>query len=135
MREGAADGKGNNHANIIKKSGLTKRKLDFLFRPVFSSLSVATEWGMRYGAEEACPMYILGFWGDWMAVSAIHARERRAIHKRGQRGTPMTLNMNYGIKRPPADNVLWASGRAALNSHNVTTNRQSRHENMLFAAH
>lgn len=45
------------------------------------------------------------FGGDWMAVSAIHARERRAIHKRGQRGAPMTLNMNYGIKRPPADNV------------------------------
>lgn len=75
------------------------------------------------------------FGGDWMAVSAIHARERRAIHKRGQRGAPMTINMNYGIKRPPADNVSWASGRAALNSHNVTTNRQSRHENMLFAAH
>lgn len=34
------------------------------------------------------------FGGDWMAVSAIHARERRAIHKRGQRGAPMTLNMN-----------------------------------------
>ena len=75
------------------------------------------------------------FGGDWMAVSAIHAREMRAIHKRGQRGAPMTLNMNYGIKRPPADNVSWASGRAALNSHNVTTNRQPRHENMLFAAH
>lgn len=102
---------------------------------MFSSLSVATGWGMRYGAEEACPMCILGFWGDWMAVSAIHARERRAIHKRGQRGAPMTLNMNYGIKRPPADNVSWASGRAALNIHNVTKNRQSRHENMLFAAH
>ena len=38
------------------------------------------------------------FGGDWMAVSAIHARERRAIHKRGQRGAPMTLNINYGIK-------------------------------------
>lgn len=75
------------------------------------------------------------FGGDWMAVSAIHARERRAIHKRGQRGAPMTINMKYGIKRPPADNVSWASGRAALNSHNVTTNRQSQRENMLFAAH
>ena len=75
------------------------------------------------------------FGGDWMAVSAIHARERRAIHKRGQRGAPMTLNMNYGIKRPPADNVSWASGRAALNSHNVTINRQSQREDMLFAAH
>ena len=64
MREGAADGKGNNHANIIKKSGLTKRKHVFLCRPVFSSLSVATGWGMRYGAEEACPMYILGFLGE-----------------------------------------------------------------------
>lgn len=75
------------------------------------------------------------FGGDWMAVSAIQARERRAIHKRGQRGAPMTLNMNYGIKRPPADNVSWASGRAALNSHNVTTNRQSQRVNMSFAAH
>ena len=75
------------------------------------------------------------FGGDWMAVSAIHARERRAIHKRGQRGAPMTLNMNYGIKRPPADNVSWASGRAALNNHNATTNHLSRHENMLSAAH
>ena len=75
------------------------------------------------------------FGGDWLAVSAIHARERRAIHKRGQRGAPMTLNMNYGIKRQPADNVSWASERAALNSHNVTTNRQPQHENKLFAAH
>lgn len=75
------------------------------------------------------------FGGDWLAVSAIHARERRAIHKRGQRGTPMTLNMNYRIKRPPADNVSWASGRAALNSHNVTTKHQSQRKNMLFAAH
>ena len=94
MREGAADGKGNNHANIIKKSGLAKRKHVFLCRPVFSSLSVATGWGMRYGAEETCPMCILGFGGDWMAVSAIHARERRAIHKRGQRGAPMNYNIN-----------------------------------------
>lgn len=75
------------------------------------------------------------FGGYWMAVSAIHARERRAIHKRGQRGAPMTLNMNYGIKRPPADNVSWASERTIPNSHNVTTNCQSQRENMLFAAH
>ena len=142
MREGAADGKGNNHANIIKKSGLAKRKHVFLCRPVFSSLSVATGWGMRYGAEEACPMCSLGFLGR-LDGGVCHSRQGKESYTQegAERGTNdpkyelMTLNMNYGIKRPPADNVLWTSGRAALNSHNVTTNRQSQRENMLFAAH
>ena len=119
MREGAADGKGNNHANIIKKSGLAKRKHVFLCRPVFSSLSVATGWGMRYGAEEACPMCSLGFLGR-LDGGVCHSRQGKESYTQegAERGTNdpkyelMTLNMNYGIKRPPADNVSWASGES-----------------------
>ena len=47
-----------------------------------------------WGGRGLPDVYFGLFGGDWMAVSAIHARERRAIHKRGQRGAPMTLNIN-----------------------------------------
>lgn len=88
MREGAADGKGNNYANIIKKSGLTKRKHVFLCRPVFSSLSVATGWGMRYGAEEACPMCIWGFLGR-LDGGVCHSRQGKESYTQegAERGT------------------------------------------------